>query len=288
MVDVGSTVVFAVLLGSLYALVALGFTLILSLRGVVNLAYGAYLMFAAYTYLALTNAGLAALQAVAVAVLGTAVISLVLYLVLVRYIEHDEEQTFLTTFLLAFVLQELYIYYYGSPNQLLDSPIAGNTRIGSIVVSNTQVAGVVAALVVIALFILFVRYTTTGQAIIAISLDEVGADLVGINTQRVNYVTWLISGGMAGLAGIFLGTQFSASPEMWLNPLLIAFAVVIVGGIGSIKGAIIAAFLIGFVETLTVSIGSPSWRGVFTYAILIAIIMVRPTGLFGREVMDSE
>lgn len=288
MVNVGSTVVFAVLLGSLYSLVALGFTLILSLRGVVNLAYGAYLMFAAYTYLALTNAGIGALTAVGVAVLGTAAASLALYIVLVRYIEHDEEQTFLSTFLLAFVLQELYIYYYGSPNQLLDSPIAGNTPVGGIVMSNTQLAGIATAIVVVVLFMAFVKYTTTGQAIVAMSLDEVGANLVGINTRRVNYVTWLISGGMAGLAGIFLGTQFSASPEMWLNPLLIAFAVVIVGGIGSIKGSIIAAFLIGFVETLTVSIWSPSWRGVFTYAILLAIIMIRPTGLFGREVMDSE
>ena len=287
MVNFASILVSGLIMSALYALVSLGFTLIVSLRGVVNLAYGGFFLISAYTYFTLVaQQGLDTLLSFGVAVLVAAVASLVLYLALVRYIEHDEEQTFIATFLVAFILQELFTYQFGSPDQLLTDPFDGVVDVLGIAVSYTQIAALVSATVIIGLFILFINYTRTGRAIIAMSLDEVGANLVGVNTARVNYVTWLISGAMAGVAGLFLGLFFSASPTMWLDPLLIAFAIVIVGGIGSIKGTIVAALLIGYVQTITVTVWSPSWRGVFAYAILIAIIMVRPQGLFGREVLE--
>jgi branched-chain amino acid transport system permease protein len=288
MVDVTTIAVFGLALGALYALVALGFTLILSLRGVVNLAFGAYLLFAAYTYYELTRNGLGGFTSIVLAVAATALVSLLLYVGVVRFIEHNEDQTFVVTFLIALALEELYIWYYSPQEVLLEAPIPGQMDILGIAMPYTQLAGIALAIVVIAIFIAFIKYTMTGQAIIAMSLDETGADLVGIDTKRVNYITWLISGAMAGLAGVFLGIQFSASPTMWLNPLLVSFAIIIVGGLGSIRGAILVAFLIGLIETVTVSAFSPSWRGIITFILLIVVILVRPTGLFGREVLDSE
>jgi branched-chain amino acid transport system permease protein len=288
MVDVTTIAVFGLSLGALYALVALGFTLILSLRGVVNLAFGAYLLFAAYAYMELTRNGLGGFTSIIIATAATAVVSLILYIGVVRFIEHNEDQTFVVTFLIALALEELYIWYYSPQEVLLEAPIQGQMDVFGIAMPFTQLAGIGLSLVVIAAFLAFIKYTMTGQAIIAMSLDETGADLVGIDTERVNYLTWLISGAMAGLAGIFLGIQFSASPTMWLNPLLVSFAIIIVGGLGSIRGAILVAFLIGIIETITVSVFSPSWRGIITFVLLIVVILVRPTGLLGREVLDNE
>lgn len=288
MVDVTTIAVFGLSLGALYALVALGFTLILSLRGVVNLAFGAYLLFAAYAYYELTRNGLGGFTSIVLAVAATALVSLLLYVGVVRFIEHNEDQTFVVTFLIALALEELYVWYYSPQEVLLEAPLQGQIDVFGIAMPYTQLAGIALAIVVIAIFMAFIKYTMTGQAIIAMSLDKTGADLVGIDTKRVNYITWLISGAMAGLAGVFLGIQFSASPTMWLTPLLVSFAIIIVGGLGSIRGAILVAFLIGIIETVTVSVLSPSWRGVITFVLLIVVILVRPTGLLGREVLDSE
>jgi branched-chain amino acid transport system permease protein len=287
MVDIAPIVVFGLTLSAVYALVGVGFTLILSLRGVVNLAFGGYLLLGAYIYYGLTQNGFGGIVALLLAVFATSVASLVLYLSVVQFIEHNEEQTFVVTFLVALGLEELVTWYYSPQSVLLSAPIQGQTNISGIVIPNTEIGAIISALLVLVLFILFINYTITGQAIIAMSLDEVGANLVGIDTERVNYVTWLISGGMAGLAGVFLGSQFGASPTMWLTPLVIAFGIIVVGGIGSIKGAIIVSILIGFVETITISVFSPSWEGVTTFILLIFVLMIRPTGLFGREVIEN-
>jgi branched-chain amino acid transport system permease protein len=288
MVDVVSIAIYGLVLGSVYALVAIGFTLILSLRGVVNLAYGGYLLFAAYAYYVLIQEGVGRSASFTIAVLATAVGSVLLYIGIIQFIEDNEEQTFVVTFLIALLLQEVAVWHFGDESLLLRSPVIGSTDVAGITLSNTEVSGVITSVVIIGALISFVKYTYTGQAIIAMSLDETGANLVGINTNRVNFITWFISGGMAGVAGIFLGTQFSAQPGMWLDPVLIAFAIIIVGGIGSIKGAVIASFAIGYIETFTVTMLSPSWRGITTFVILLLFIILRPTGLFGREVLDNE
>jgi branched-chain amino acid transport system permease protein len=288
MVDVVSLAIYGLVLGSVYALVSIGFTLILSLRGVVNLAYGGYLLFAAYAYYVLIQEGVGRSLSFMIAVLATAVGSVILYAGVIQFIEDNEEQTFVVTFLIALLLQEIAVWHFGDQSLLLRNPVQGSTEIAGIALSNTEVLGVVMAIVIIVALVLFVKYTYTGQAIIAMSLDETGANLVGINTNRVNFITWFISGALAGIAGVFLGTQFSTEPSMWLDPLLIAFAIIIVGGLGSIKGAVIASYAIGYIETATVTMFSPSWRGITTFVILLLFIVLRPTGLFGREVLDNE
>jgi branched-chain amino acid transport system permease protein len=286
MVNIGSLLLLGAVLGSLYALISLGFTLILSLRGVVNLAYGAYLMFGAFTYFILSNQGIDNIVSIIAVGFATGVLSLFLYYVLVRFIEGDEMQTFLSTFLITFIVQELYLYKYGNQTRLLRGPFEGSVQVLDVTLSTTQIVTIIVTILAIGLFGAFIRYTATGQAIIAMSLDEIGAVLVGVNTPRVNYITWFLSGAMAGIGGIFLGVLFGASPTMWLQPLLIVFAIVIVGGIGSIIGTVITAFLVGYIQTLTVSVGSPAWQGIFIFALLIGILMIKPTGFLGREVIE--
>jgi branched-chain amino acid transport system permease protein len=114
-------------------------------------------------------------------------------------------------------------------------------------------------------------------------MSEKGANIVGIDIPRVKYETWLLAGGLAGLGGVFFASVQELSPYMWLDPLVYAFIIVIVGGIGSIKGSIIGAYLIGYLETATVSIAGSEFRGIVALLVVVAIMMYSPEGLYGRE-----
>jgi branched-chain amino acid transport system permease protein len=111
----------------------------------------------------------------------------------------------------------------------------------------------------------------------------VGAIASGIDPERANLVSWIWAGALAALAGIFFGAYTNLVPKMWVNPLIMAFAIVIVGGLGSIEGSIIAAYIIGMSETSMTLLISEQLRGVFGMGIMIAIMVARPRGLLGKE-----
>jgi branched-chain amino acid transport system permease protein len=117
----------------------------------------------------------------------------------------------------------------------------------------------------------------------AVSMDQKGAAISGVNPDHVNMMVWGISGGLGALGGVFFASYTQLYPAMWVAPLIIAVAVVIVGGIGSIIGTLIVAHIIGFMEVMTTSLIAPELRGVFTMALIIIVLVVSPKGLFGRE-----
>ena len=104
-----------------------------------------------------------------------------------------------------------------------------------------------------------------------------------IDTERVNLMTWAISGALGAIAGVFFASYTQLNPTMWVTPLIIAVAVVIVGGIGSIVGTLIVAHIIGFMETMTTTLLAAELRGVFTMLLIIGVLVIRPKGLFGRD-----
>ena len=137
--------------------------------------------------------------------------------------------------------------------------------------------------VVLGGLLLFVHKTHIGRAIRAVSMDRKGAIVSGIDPQRINLITWAISGALGATAGVFFATYTQLAPGMWVAPLIIAIAVVIVGGIGSIIGSLVAAHVIGFMETITTTVIAPELRGVFTMTLIIVVLVVAPKGLFGKK-----
>ena len=107
--------------------------------------------------------------------------------------------------------------------------------------------------------------------------------VAGIEPSRISMITWAISGGLGAIAGVFFATYTQLDPSMWVAPLIIAVAVVVIGGIGSILGGLIVAHIIGFMETITTSLLAAELRGVFTMALIIIVLIFMPKGLFGRE-----
>lgn len=288
-----SILVLGAMISAVYALIAIGFTMIFGVGGVLNLAHGALIMIGAFTYLAATSTAgslsLPPLVGFLLAVVVTAAASYVLYAGLVKYIEDNIVITFLATVVVALLLTELAIIQFGSaPSQLI--PVVSGTihleAVGTRIRHVELVAFVVSWIAIGALWY-YVTKTDEGRSILATSMSTRGAELTGVDLDMVKSRTWLIAGTFAGIAGVFIGTLNSTSPQMWLSPLALAFIIVVIGGIGSIKGSVIAAYLIGYLETATVELLGPSFQGVLSLVVLVAILLLKPNGLFGRELVHE-
>lgn len=285
MVDVPTIVVTGLMISSVYALIAIGFTLIYGMRGVLNLAHGALIMIGAFAYL-VTNWVLPEFAAFVVAILVAGVASYLLYMGLVRYTEEDVVITFLATLLVALILQQVLVVRFSLAPRTLSPLVGGGIAVAGTRIRLYQILAFVLSWVALGLLWLFVRKTKVGRSILATAMTEKGARLAGVNVDYVNGITWFVAGAFAGFAGVFIGALQSTSPTMWIEPLGLAFIIVTVGGVGSIKGSIVGAYLIGFLQTITVSLGGANLRGMFAFLLLIGIIIVRPQGLFGREFLE--
>lgn len=280
---------FAILKSALYSLVALGFTLLFGVGGVLNLAHGALLMLSAYlAYTAFDLAGLPLYVALIGGVVITALIAAALYRYVIGRIQHSSILTLIVTLAIALVTQEILALAFGVSTRTMPSPVPGNTQLLGVTVPNVQLVAFLVAWLAIGGFWAFIERTRFGKAIRATAMDPKGAALVGIHSRQVFTWTWALSGGLAGLAGIFLVYPSGLSPTMWIDPLVIAFAIVILGGLGSLKGSIVAAYLVGFAETLTfyapqieIPLGA-QWVGVPSLLLTVLILIIRPQGLFGR------
>lgn len=287
-------IVTGAMISSVYALIAIGFTLIYGVRGVINLMHGALLMIGAYAYLVANSAlpnlmsgGLATnLVSFVVAIGASALASLILYKGLVQYIEHDVVTTFLATVVVALIVQQFFTITFSLAPRTLAPLVGGGIEIVGTRIKYQQILGFVLSWVAIGLLFYFVTRTRTGRAILATSMTEKGSKLTGVDVDYVNAVTWLVAGAFCGFSGVFIGSLQSTSPMMWIEALGLAFIIVTIGGVGSIKGSIVAAYLIGYLQTLTVTFGGSSLRGLFSLLLLIVIILVKPEGLFGREFIE--
>ena len=286
MVDVISIVITGALISAVYALIAIGFSMIFGVGNVLNLAHGALLMLGAYAFLfasptATPIGGLVAAMIVAAAA------SYAIYYGLVRHIEDNMIATFLVTLTLALILEELAIIQFSSEPAVLEPVVSGATVFLGNRIRYNEILGFFVSWGALLSVWYYVTSTQRGRATLALAMSERGAKFTGVDIGRVKAETWLLAGGLAGLGGVFLGATTQTSPTMWLNPLVIAFIIVIVGGLGSIKGSIAGAYLIGYLETIAVELGGPQLRSITALIILVVIMLVRPEGLFGRELIED-
>ena len=272
------------LLSGLYALIAVGFTLIFSVGRVLNLAYGAYLMLGGYAFFYVSQTlGMPKLLGVVAAVIVGVIAGLMKHRFIVKPLKGDMVPVEIATLILAVVLQAGVVLLFGDSSKILHSIIPGVVQVGTVSVPYSNVFAMIVSWIVLISLYLFIRKTHLGRAMQAVSMDQKGAAISGVNPDHVNMMVWGISGGLGALGGVFFASYTQLYPAMWVAPLIIAVAVVIVGGIGSIIGTLIVAHIIGFMEVLTTSLIAPELRGVFTMALIIIVLVVSPKGLFGRE-----
>jgi branched-chain amino acid transport system permease protein len=268
------------------ALLAVGLTMIYGLGGVLNLAHGQFAVVTAIAAALLMDSGLPTLPAVIVGVLTGAVLALILDASIMRPVyrlqgENRVLLSLLITLGVAFVIDGLLIYNY--PFTALNLNVAGPAiNLLGVPMRRGSLAASLLALVALGVLIVFLRYTRRGKAVRSIIEDEEGAQLCGINPSRIRTAVFALSGGLAGVAAVAEGMTSSLSATDGLNLTILALIVTVVGGLGSVAGALLAGLLLGIVYSLaTFYIGA-----YVTFIILLvtamATILVRPSGLMGR------
>jgi branched-chain amino acid transport system permease protein len=287
MVNAANVLINVLLLGALYSLVAIGFTLIFGVGGVLNLAHGGIITVGAYSaYFVQLETGNVYLGTLAAAI-GAGVFSLVLYKGLIKKARHNPVTVLILTLVVSLVVEQVALIIFGGQALAVSSLVDGSTSLGSYGVRNNRIAVFVLSWLLIGALFYFVNRTKTGQAILATSMSEKGAALVGIEADSIYTYTWVLAGVLAGLAGVFLASFQTATPFMGRTPLLLSFSIVVIGGLGSIRGSVIGAYLISFLDQITVSYVSTRLAGVSALVILVLVLLVKPEGLFGRELAEE-
>jgi branched-chain amino acid transport system permease protein len=293
MVDVLNIAVNAAIISALYALVATGFTLIFGVGGVLNLAHGASITVGAFgAYYATTVLGGASvfgsvpILPVFAAVIVGAAFSALLYVVMIGRVEDNPIMVLILTLVTSVAVEQLILSVFGSQPKVLPSLVGGQVAFAGIQVQANRLVVFALSWILIGALFAFVNYTKTGKAVLATSMSEKGAALVGIDSDRINLLIWVLAGAFAGLAGYFLGSFQGASWMMGRNPLVLSFSIVVLGGVGSIRGSVVGAYIIGALEVLTVTLIDPSLSGLTSLVVLVLVLLVKPEGLFGRELVE--
>jgi len=271
------------LLSGLYALIALGFTMIFGVGRVLNLAHAGYVMVAGYMYFwASYMMGLPIGVSFAIAIATSTGLAVGTYMAWVRRFLYNPTVVFVSTLILALLLEHIMTLAFFRENINVPPIVVGNIQILGYSFSNNLIAALIASWICIAGVLLFVRRTHMGRAMRALAMDRRGAIISGINPHRVNLTTWALSGALAGVAGIFYSSYTFLVPSLWVAPLIMSFAIVVIGGLGSIEGTLAGAHIVGFMETATVLAINEKLRSVPGLVIMIIVLVVRPKGLFGR------
>jgi branched-chain amino acid transport system permease protein len=278
-------IVSGLLMGLIYALVAVGLSLIFGLMEIVNFAHGEFLMLAMFASFWLwALAGLDPLLSVPLVAALLAGAGLAThYGIIRRVLDAPMLAQICATFGLAVALRAGAQYLWTPDFRVVQNPwIAGRVQLGPIFIGQPQlIAGFVCLAAFVALW-LFVTRTETGLALQATSQDRQAAAIVGIATDRMSALGWAIGLACVAVAGSMLSTFFYIFPDVGVNFALLAFVAVALGGFGSILGSLVAGVLIGLIESLGGLLVSPSYKNVIVYALYLAVVLVRPMGLFGR------
>lgn len=270
-------------LGSIYALGALGFTLIFGVARVINFAYGELLMLGAFITLSLmTQLNVGFFMALPVGMAAIAVVSVLVYVLTVRPVMRGTPlQALLVTTGVLYVLREVAIHIWGTAPRQLEMGVEGAFELGEVIVTHQRLVAIATMLVLVVSLYLILYRLRIGKALRAVAQNRAGAEAIGLNVDRMIGFAFAVSGAMACAAGALIGGLYAVDASMGSAPLLKSFVIVIFGGLGSVPGAIIGGLLIGLMETFTGSYISYAFKDVFTFLIMIAVLLFRPAGLLG-------
>jgi branched-chain amino acid transport system permease protein len=272
-------------MGAIYALAALGVSLVVGIMNVINFAHGELYILAGYfSYIFAFTLGIHWIPALCAAVVLVFLLGLLIEYTLIRPTYGNEMYSLILTFILSIVLQNAYLLIFGPYPNKPPHWVKGATKIfGLFFYGNQRLAALVAGVVVIATVFVIVKKTWFGRMIRAASQDREMAELNGINTTRLNMLSFGLGCALAAAAGVILAPVFPVTPSAGVPVALTAFVVVVLGGMGSLWGCVVGGLTLGLVENLGAAFISTGYKHVFGFIILILVLLVRPAGLFGRR-----
>jgi branched-chain amino acid transport system permease protein len=285
MAELLATIWSGVVLGSMYALMAVGLALVWGGLRVLNLAQGALFVLGAYAAVLVADAGLPPIAGVAAGGILMAGLGVGMYFLPLKSLAFREDRdwaTLLATFALGITLQEVARLTFGPRIKSVPDLVDGRFDLGGVVFTWNEVTMVMTALALMAGLALLLRKTRLGFAVRATAANRDGAQLSGVGIHSTSALILAISSGLAGVGGVLLASSFFVSPYLGVNYLVIALIVVILGGLGSIVGALGAAYIVGLVQQVAALYLGTRWSLPLLFTLIIVMLTVRPGGLAGR------
>ena len=284
--DVAQTGLNGLALGAVYALGAVGLTLVYGTLKLVNFAHGDFLTFGAYmAYLVNVTWGAPLVVAAFWAMAMTAVLGLLSEAVLwgpMRKKGAGLLQLLLMTLGLAFLLRAVVQWFWGTSIRSLDVNVTDSVEVLGLRIGRTELMVVIVGIVVLVAIGLMLKYSMLGKRMRALSDDLDLAETAGVDTRRVIFFTWVFAGGLAGLAGLLAGGITNIRTELGFELLLPIFAAVILGGIGDAFGALAAGMVLGVLTEWSTLLIDARWKIAVGFLVLLIVLVVRPQGIFGR------
>jgi len=287
---VSQYVLSGVVIGLIYSLMALGITFIYGIMKMINWGMGEFYMLGSYAQYALIATLLGPrrwwlalpLTMGAVFVLGLIIQRLLLRPMFVGVVERRDEYATIVTIAMMVFFRNLAIVV-GGPNQYAPGDYAKPTRLGPLPISGNRFVALIATLVLLALFYLVVKHTAIGRALRGAAQNRVGIQTAGIDVLRLDMIAFGVGVALAAAAGALLAPDFLVYPENGAISTFKGFEIIVIGGLGSIAGSVVGGLLLGVLEALGSVFISSAYRDLYGFVLLILVLVVRPTGLFGER-----
>ncbi|UWP60064.1 branched-chain amino acid ABC transporter permease [Ruminococcus gauvreauii] len=281
-------------LGSVYAIIALGYTMVYGIAKMLNFAHGDVIMVGGYAVLlATTNLGLPPIIGILAAVVFCTVLGVTIERVAYRPLRNAASPlaVLITAIGVSYLLQNIALLLFGANTKSFKSVVtipAISLADGALLITGETIVTIVSCVVIMIILTLFIRKSKSGQAMLAVSEDKGAAQLMGINVNRTIALTFAIGSGLAALAGVLLCSAYpSLSPYTGAMPGIKAFVAAVFGGIGSVPGAMIGGILLGIIEILGKAYISSQLADAIVFAVLIIVLLVKPTGILGKNIQEK-
>ncbi|MBO4400792.1 MAG: branched-chain amino acid ABC transporter permease [Selenomonadaceae bacterium] len=278
-------------LGSIYALIALGYTMIYGIIKLINFAHGDIYMVGAYLgFFGVTVAGLSIFPALLISMFVTGCLGMVVEKLAYKPLRHAPRISLLITAIgVSFFLEYAGMYFVtATPRTFPDTGLNFAFSVAGFIINGQQVMIFAITIILMALLTYIVQKTKLGKAMRAASFDTETAQLMGIDSDRVISMTFFIGSSLAAAAGVLVGVYYNTiDPLMGIMPGLKAFVAAVLGGIGILPGAVVGGIILGVIEALVAGFLSSTFRDAAAFAILILVLLVKPSGLFGKNTNEK-
>lgn len=289
-----SSLINGISLGSVYAIIALGYTMVYGIAKMLNFAHGDVIMVGAYiTFIVMNNMGLPVWLAILLSIIVCTVLGVTIERIAYRPLRKAASPlaVLITAIGVSYLLQNVALLLFGSNTKSFTSVVNIPTiRIaeGRITITGETIVNIVLCIIIMIVLTLFINKTKSGQAMIAVSEDKGAAQLMGISVNRTIALTFAIGSGLAAIAGVLLCSAYpTLTPYTGSMPGIKAFVAAVFGGIGSVPGALIGGILLGVIEILGKTYISSQLSDAIVFSVLIIVLLVKPTGILGKNIQEK-